>query len=423
MLQRKPRPQDRSIVGLLDVGSFKVACLIAEIAWQGEGQDQDGPSARLLGLGHHRSRGVKAGVVVSIDETEAAIRGALGQAERMAGLRLEAVMLGVACGRLKSSNFRVQARIPGSQVENDDVQRVLAAAEAHVEREGRSLVQLTPNGFQLDESADVADPRGMAGRRLGLNVNAVTADDAPLRNLLAAVERSAIQVAGILAAPYASALATTTEAERRDGVVCVDMGAGISTLAAFAGGRLVLSDVILLGGGLLTYDIARTLSTPLTEAERIKVLYGTIATAQSDERELIPYTLVGEDGQEPAEVSRAGLATIVEPRVAMLLRQIEERLAASGIADRIGGRMVLTGGASGLGGLGPYAARQTGRAVRIGRAHCPGVPQNVCDLPFASIIGLLAASMSPRPLMQAYRDRNQLAPGYLGRIRDWVQGF
>lgn len=92
----------------------------------------------------------------------------------------------------------------------------------------------------------------------------------PLRNLTLLVERSYLRVAEVFAAPYASALATMTEEESRLGVAVVDMGGGTTTVAAFLEGQLVFADAIAVGGNYLSYDIARTLSTPLAEAERIK---------------------------------------------------------------------------------------------------------------------------------------------------------
>lgn len=417
MLDRHMRGGARTILGLLDVGTWKVACMIVEVG----GRAGDRHSIRLLGLGHQRARGVKAGVVVNLEEAASAIRAAIGQAERMAGVTIDAVLVAVACGRIRSANFTARVDLAHGVVEDDDIARAFAAADAYVAREGRSLVQLTPNGFQLDGASGADDPRGMAGRRLALHVNAVTADDAPLRNLLAAIEHCHVAVGGVVAAPYASARAVTTQDERAAGVVCIDMGAGITTASAFAHGRMVWADVILMGGSLLTYAIAEALGAPLAEAERIKVLYGTMAQAMSGELEVISCPLAGEAEAQVVHVTRARLTSLAEPRIAMLLAQFGERLRASGVEELAGGRVVLTGGASQLAGLGEYAADRLGKPVRIGRAHVPGLPQSVCGPAFSAVLGLLEAALEQPTVVQAYRDRRGLTPGYLGRFREWVR--
>ena len=104
MLSRdKTDGRNSQVVGLLDIGTSKVACIIAALdppERQGEGR-----RIRVLGVGHLRSRGLKAGVITDLAEAEATVRAAIAQAERTARLTLEEVFVSVSCGRLQSSNF------------------------------------------------------------------------------------------------------------------------------------------------------------------------------------------------------------------------------------------------------------------------------------------------------------------------------
>ena len=170
---------------------------------------------------------------------------------------------------------------------NDDLAKLMAAGESYAERDGRTLIHLNRLGCELDGAGGVKDPRGLSARRLSAALHAVTADEAPLRNLLVLIERCYAGCDGLVAAPYASALAVTTEEERQFGVTCIDFGAGTTSIALFADGLFAGTDVIPVGGQHLTYDIAKTLQTPLVEAERIKTLYGTLLNAQSDEHEVV----------------------------------------------------------------------------------------------------------------------------------------
>ena len=58
--------QPGDIIAALDVGSSKVCSLIAVV--------EADMSPRIIGIGHRVSRGVNAGAVVDMEETEAAIR-------------------------------------------------------------------------------------------------------------------------------------------------------------------------------------------------------------------------------------------------------------------------------------------------------------------------------------------------------------
>ena len=74
------------------------------------------PGLRVLGIGHQRSRGVKAGVITDLDEAETTVRAAIAQAERMAGVTLEEVFVSVSCGRLRSPNFSATVDVEGGVV-------------------------------------------------------------------------------------------------------------------------------------------------------------------------------------------------------------------------------------------------------------------------------------------------------------------
>ena len=404
----------QGIVGVVDVGTAKICCLIAA---------PDGAGGQtLLGLGHQRSQGLKSGMVVDTDEAERAVRAAVGQAERMAGVSLDSVVLAVACGRLKSSGFVARALVEGGVVRTADIDRVIAGGEAYVERSnGRCLIQLTRSDWQLDSVKGVRDPRGLAGRELSVQLTAVTADEAPVRNLIGVIERCHLAVDGLVATPFASAIAVATPEERRAGVLVVDIGAGVTSLAVFAEGRFVHTDAIPVGGLHITYDIARALATPVTEAERIKTLYGTLVKAASDAAEFISFPGAGGDDQGSFQTSKARLREIVEPRVEHVFSLVEERLDGAGLMGFASGGVILTGGGSQLLGLDRVWMRRFGGAVRIGRPKPIGrMPPSMCSPAFATVVGLAVGEVAQGSALGSVRRTPIGSPGYLGRVRQWI---
>ncbi len=417
----KDRGSQRSgrIVGLLDIGSSKIVCLIAALNTGARSGALAG--TRVIGLGHTRSRGIKAGVVTDLQQAEEAVRSAVDQAERMSGVRLEDVCVSVACGRLKSQTFAAHAEIDRGVVTTADIGRVMEAGRAFAERDGRSLVHMNRIGFRLDGQQSVQDPRGMTMRRLTADLHTVTADEAPVRNLIMLIERCHLGVSSLVVAPYASALATLSEEERRLGATVVDIGGGSMSIGYFADGQFIHADAIPVGANHITFDIARCLQTPLAEAERIKALYGTLVGAQSDEHEGFSYPLAGEDDGVLQRATKAQLTQIVRPRVSALLGQIAERIAASGWSEYAGGRVVLTGGGAQMVGMGEFAADVLQKPVRIARpAGISGLPQSVCSPAFSTLVGLLIARVLAEGELVTYKDREVLAQGYFGRVGQWL---
>ena len=415
--------RNSEIVGLLDIGTTKVVCVIAALDAPGRAGAARG--VRVLGIGHQRSRGLKAGVITDLSEAEATVRAAIAQAERQAHVTIEEVFLAVSCGRLHSANFAASVDVQGGVIRSDDIDRLMAGAHAYAERDGRMLVHLNRVGFRVDGAPGGHDPRGMAASKLAADLHTVAADEAPVRNLMVVVERCYLSVRALIATPYASALAATTEEERSLGVVSIDIGGGTATAAAFVDGHFVHAATVPVGGHHITMDIAQALQTPLAEAERIKTLYGTTIVAQSDEHESFPYALAGAEEGARGDATKAQLAGIIRPRVAGILGLVRERLDKAGIMDLAGGRVVLTGGTSSLVGLGEFAANTLGRPVRISRPQpFEGLPQSVCSPAFSTVAGLLAVAASGSGDVPAVRGRETLGGGYLERVGEWLRtGF
>jgi cell division protein FtsA len=426
---RHPSSADRrtqNIFGILDIGTAKVAAavVVADGSPQRSGRG-DRPMLRIAGLGLQRSKGVKSGVLTDLDDAENAVRAAVGQAERAAGVTLASVSVAVSCGRLKSTHFAANAQVETGVVSDDDIERILDGGRAFTERDGRSLIHMNRLGFRLDGIEGVRDPRGLAGRHLTAHLHAVTADESPLRNLLLLVERCYLQCDGLVATPYASALATTTEEERALGVTVIDLGAGTTSIAMFVDGRFAGADVIPVGSQHITFDIAKALQTPLVEAERIKNLYGTLVTAQSDEYESISYPLAGDEDGATYQTTKARLTDIIRPRVAQILGLVRERLAQNGASAHAGDKVVLTGGASQLLGSSSCVADHLLRSVRPGRPFAlPGLPESLGGPQMATLAGLAIVAAQSGSEYDAFRDRASFPRGYLGRMGSWLKaGF
>ena len=408
--------------GLLDIGTSKTvaAVIVAEFV-----PGAAAPSMRLAGLGLQRSKGVKAGVLTDLDDAESVVRAVIGQAERAAGISVGSFTVSVACGRLGSVHCTARTDVETGYVTDEDLAKLMAAGESYAERDGRTLIHLNRLGCELDGASGVNDPKGLSARRLSAAIHAVTADEAPLRNLLVLIERCYAGCDGLVAAPYASALAVTSQEERQFGVTCIDFGAGTTSIALFADGLFAGTDVIPVGGQHLTYDIAKTLQTPLVEAERIKTLYGTLLNAQSDEHESFSYPIAGEEDDASYETTKAQLTDIVRPRVQQLLGLVRERLALNAASRFAGDKIVLTGGASQLLGLSEFVANEFGRPVRLGRpSDLAGLNASLSGPQLATLSGLATVAARGSGELSAPHGRKVLNQGYLGRVGTWLKrGF
>ena len=371
------------VIATLDVGSNKVCCFIAR-------PDASG-GARVIGIGHQVSHGLRSGVVTDMEAAEASVRAAVDAAERMAGETVQGVFANVSSGRMLSKTVSAEISIGGHQINDGDLRRVLNQAKSRVDRSEATVLHALPVGHTIDGSRGIRDPRGMYGDRLGVRMHVLAASPAPIRNLRMVIERCHLEVEGLAASAYVSALACLVRDEIDLGVTLVDMGAGTTGITVFYEGAMIHADVIPVGGGHVTNDIARGLSTTTTHAERMKTLYGSAIPSPADEREMVTVPQVGETGTDAVQqVPRSILVGIVQPRIEETLELVRDRLEASGFARVAGRRLVLTGGASQLTGVRELSARVLDKQVRIGRPlRMQGLAEATEGPAFATCAGLL----------------------------------
>jgi len=421
-------PRRTALVAALDVGSSKVACLIARLRPHPPQQvlTRRSHAIEVVGYGHAAARGTKAGGVVNLAEAENAIRQAVDSAERMAGAEIESVVLSISAGRLSSTLFAAEIDVAGSAVSAADIARVLAAGNRQSLRQGRAVLHSLPVSYSIDGANGIRDPRGMLGARFGVDLHVATSDIAAARNLILAVERCHLSVEAMVASPYVSGLSVLADEEADLGAAVVDMGAGTTTIAVFLGGRFVHCEGFALGGLNVTMDVARGLNTGVADAERIKTLYGSVLTGGSDEGDMIAVPPINEDEREqPQFVSRAALVRIVKPRVEEILEMTRDRLAACLFAGEPRGHVILTGGASQLAGLPDLAGRILDRPVRLGRPlGIAGLPDAGKGAAFAAAAGLLVYPQAAH--LEHFEARGQRylmngTGGYLARVGQWLR--
>lgn len=381
------------IVTVLDIGSTKISCMIARLTPREESSHLPGRTHKIevLGFGHQRSRGVKSGVIVELDNAETAIRQAVDAAERMAGMTVESIIANVSAGRIKGSTISATVSLGNRPVDESHIGRVMDAATKRAQAVERRVMHVIPVSYTLDSESGIRDPRGMEGSQLGLDVHVMTADAAPLRNLELCVNRAHLSIESMVATPYASGLSVLVDDEAELGAACIDLGGGTTSIGIFSEGRCIHADAIAIGGNHVTMDLARGLSCRLEEAEALKARFGTVLASVADEREMISVRPISGDANEEAhQVPRAVMTRIIKARVEETLELLRDRINQSGFGAVIGKRVVLTGGASQLQGLPEAARRILGRSVRIGRPlGVSGLPDAAKGPAFAASAGLL----------------------------------
>jgi len=395
----------RGVIAVLDIGTFKISCLVLKFDAAGDlvATDGIGPMAgqsrfRVIGAAMTRSHGVKFGEIDSCQDAERAIRTAVLSAQKMAGTRADHVIVCFVGGRPRSHGLSGEIALTAGAVRQADVASVLAACDAPDLGSTRAALHAQPVNFALDHRGGLNDPRGHVGNELSVDMHLLSIDSHAIETLLYCVKRCDLELAGLASAPYVAGISSLVEDEQELGAVCVDMGGGATSLSIFIRKHMIFADTIPMGGDRVTADIGECLRIPAARAERIKTRFGGVIATGMDDREIIDLAAdTGDWHHDRHKVSRAELIGVIRPRVEEILEEVRARLDMVGFDDLPSQRIVLTGGGSQLPGLDGLAGRILGNQLRLGRPlRVRGLPQSACGPDFSACVGLALFAAHPQ---------------------------
>ncbi len=405
-----PKESKNLIVGL-DIGTSKVAALVAELAPDG--------TFDVLGMGSHESKGLKKGVVVNIEATVSAIQRALEEAELMADCKIASAFTGIAGSHIRSFNSTGMVAIKDREVSALDVDRVIDTARAVNIPTDQQILHVLRQEFIIDGQEDVREPIGMSGVRLEVKVHIVTGAVSAAQNIIKCVRRCGLEVNDLILQPLASSRAVLSEDERDLGVCLIDIGGGTTDIAVFTHGAIRHTAVIPIAGDQITNDIAMALRTPTAEAENIKIRHGVALRQLADPNEMIEVPGIGDRG--PRVMSRQTLAEVIEPRAEELFSLVQQVLRESGFEELLSSGIVLTGGSAVMQGMVELGEEIFHMPVRVGvPRYSGGLAEVVRNPRYATAVGLLLDGIEQHQQGLVSRQSGSVK-AVLARMREWFQ--
>ena len=397
----------------LDIGTSKIVAIVGEIS--------NDNVVEIVGLGSHRSRGLKRGVVVDIESTTLAIQRALEEAELMSGCKIDSVWTGIAGSHIQSLNSHGVAAIRDNEVSQADVDRVIESAKAVSIPADQKTIHVIPQEFIIDDQDGIRFPIGMTGVRLAAKVHLVTGAVSAAQNITKCVKRCGLEVHEIVLEQVASSEAVLTDDEKELGICMVDIGGGTTDIAVFNDGEIHHTAVIPIAGDQVTNDIAVALRTPIPNAEDIKIRYACALTQLTNHEDTIEVPGMGD--RPPRRLARQILAEVVQPRNEELFTLVQSELRRSGYENLIAAGIVLTGGSSKMEGVIELAEEIFHMPVRLGLPQfVSGLAENVKNPIYATGVGLLLHAHKQVQDSMTGIDVNSGVKGIWGRVKSWYQG-
>ncbi|MEX2080442.1 MAG: cell division protein FtsA [Dehalococcoidia bacterium] len=372
----------RTTLAAIDVGTTKVAVVVGDTGESGE--------TRILGFGVAPAAGLARGVIDNIQSAREAISIAVQKAEQSCGMRILSAVVGVSGNHIASQNNRGIVAIPDRSrpISADDKARVVETAGQISIPTNRQVLHVVPRGYWIEGTDPVSDPLGMYGARLDAETHIVTGAVSAIQNLTKCVEGAGVQVDALVLESLASGTAVLEYQERLQGVACVDIGGGTTTMAVYDEGAIAHTAVLPIAGSHLTHDLARMLRCPWESAEAVKCSVGAAIGGPALAHETVEIQAFGLQSQK--HIPLMHICDILQARTEEILDVVALELKRSGYFDRIAAGVVFTGGSSQLRGLADLAELRLGIPARIGHPHgYNGMSELIGSPSYATSIGLV----------------------------------
>jgi cell division protein FtsA len=410
------------LVAAVDLGTTRVTAIIGEVT--GDAQSY---GLRILGIASEPSNGVRRGVVRDFDETVRAVRKAIHDAERMAGIEVGTVDVGVAGELVAHRISHGAASIQGSEVRTADLARVIDIASDVSFGQDQELLHAIAHDYRVDAQPGFADPIGRAGDNLAAEVYLVTARSSALAHLRRAVEKAGWHVGEFVLEPLAASLAVLTAEEREAGVVLLEFGGGSTSMSIFEGGKLRHTVALRFAGGHVTSDLVHGLQVTQADAEQLKVRYGAAYEPLVADNEVVELPAGG--GHGVRHTPRRLIAHIMHMRLQEVAELAYDEVARAGYTmAALPGGVVLAGAGAMAPGMIELVRDVFAAPVRLGvpAAGLRGMVDRVTSTACAVPVGLTLYGARQVAFGGGFGAGGRSSPAVervLGPVKRWLQDF
>lgn len=358
------------IVACLDIGSSKLVCIIASITAE---------SVKILGYGHKESNGIKSSTISDMRVAQKSILNVVSQAERMAGLNIDKVLVSISGTQSHSNiiddNIKIHDIVKASDIEN-----LTNKIRQKFKQNNREVIHLIPIEYRIDDSLPVVNPRYMSGNKLYAKFHVVSVSVTTINNIEHCLKNCQISARGYICEPYSSALSCLSKNEMRLGSLVLNMGFHATSIAMILDGKFIKVANLPIGGFHITKDISTIFNISLGLAEQIKNLNSSLFISPIEEKEMIKMKLASigeiEENAEIIGVTRIKLRDIIESRLEEIFESTKELLQNSKIPSYAFSNIILTGGVATIVGIDKLASEIFDKNVKIGYPNKLNISQS-----------------------------------------------
>ncbi len=373
------------IVGL-DVGSTAVRVAVGQLTTSRESV----PELQLIGAAEVPSEGIQKGQIGSIEDAVSSVSSALEHAEKIVGLPIEHVWVGVSGTQIiaQESKGIIAVSRANSEITEEDIERAVEAAKNIATPLNYEILHVLPRSYSVDTQSGIKDPVGMTGMRLEVDTKIIHSVSSHIKNLSKVVYRAGVDIDDFVLSIFAAGEVVATPRQKELGCVIINIGGPTTSIVVYEDGDVIHSSVIPIGSSHITNDLALGLRTSIDIAEKVKCEYGECVSKKLNKKDTIDLFDSGSTSSEI--VSRYYIAQIIEARVTEILEKVDDELSAIGRSRMLPAGALFVGGGSKIQGLIDCAKEVLALPSQIGYPlSIESITDKVNDIAFVPAVGLV----------------------------------
>lgn len=377
-----------NIIAGLDIGSNEIKLVVGQ-----KNQESGSNKLQIIGCVSVPTEGISRGTVNNIEDVTSTISACLEKAERLIGIQISSVWVGINGPYIKCEKSRgvIAVSKNNGEILEEDVERVIEAARALSVPPNYEILHVIPIRFMVDNQEDIKYPVGMTGVRLEVETLIVQGLTTQIKNLTKAIYRTGLDIDDLIVSPLAAAEVVMLNKQKELGVSLINIGAVTTSIAVYEEGELLHAAVLPIGSSHITSDIALGLRCPIDLAEKVKREYGSALPDKFNHNEEVDISHLEEEKSGEANmVSRKYLAEIIEARVEEIFDKVDGELKKIERSGMLPAGAILIGGGAKLHDMVEIAKKRLRLPVSLGaNKNVTAVIDKVNDLDFLTALGLV----------------------------------
>lgn len=322
------------IVGL-DIGTSKVSAIVGEV--------NNFSQIEIISQTKCKCHGIQKGKIVDEDDISLSIAKTIQDAEDEANLKIHSAYVTVPGKYItivqNSIIKEVKDKYAGISVK--DVGASIMQIKDIEIPEGKTIIDIVPECFILDNGEVVQDPVGCLSSNFTLQAQIILVDRDYMKKMNSIFKKAGIELDGMVPTTLAERNLVLDRNELNDNVMLLDIGAGNTEIGVFEGNKFIYTNTIPLGGDTIKRDIELVLNISEEEADKLKRQYGLALKSFIDnDNDIFLNTYKGE--QKNKTIKSSELIEIIEARIEEMFSLINRDIINQGIKQRIN-NVILTG--------------------------------------------------------------------------------